>query len=231
MSSSTTETQAHGHDPYVAHHFTSWEQQRETASLGMWLFIAQEVMFFGGMFCAYAIYRVIHGEAFAEASHQGLNMWIGGFNTTVLLSSSFTMALGVYFAQTGQNRRLVYALLGTIALSFVFLGVKLAFEYGPKFAEGLVPGATWGPHGHYAALAESANPAGVQMFFVLYFIMTGMHALHMVIGIGFMLWLIYLASRNHFGPRRYMAVENFGLYWHFVDIVWVFLFPMFYLVV
>jgi cytochrome c oxidase subunit III len=229
--SSTSENHAHGHhDPYVAHHFVTWEQQRETQTLGMWLFIAQEVMFFGGLFCAYAVYRLINPEAFAFASEAGTNVLLGGFNTTVLLTSSLTMALGVYFAQTGQNRRLIYAILATMALAFVFLFVKLQWEYIPKYFEGAFPGATWAPHGHYEALAAYSNQASLQMFFVLYFIMTGMHALHMIIGMGYMCWLLYLASKNNFGPKRYMAVENFGLYWHFVDIVWVFLFPMFYLI-
>ncbi|MFP4500504.1 MAG: cytochrome c oxidase subunit 3 family protein [Candidatus Hydrogenedentota bacterium] len=229
--SSTSESHPHGtSDPYVAHHFNSWAQQRESASLGMWLFIAQEVMFFGGLFCAYAVYRIIHPEAFAFASETGLNVWLGGFNTAVLLTSSFTMALGVYCAQTGRNRRLMYAILATIALACVFLFVKLQWEYIPKFTEGAFPGANWAPHGHYAPFAAYEGQAGLQMFFVLYFIMTGMHALHMIIGMGYMFWLLYRAGTRHFGPRRYMAVENFGLYWHFVDIVWVFLFPMFYLV-
>ena len=229
--SSTSETTAHGHhDPFVAHHFTDWEQQKESSTLGMWLFLAQEVMFFGGMFCAYVIYRVLHGAAFAEGSEH-LNIWIGGLNTTILLTSSFSMAMGVYFAQTGQNRKLFWAIVCTQVFGLAFLCIKFYFEYMPKFADGVVPGASWMPVGHhYGDMAAFPDQAGLQMYFVLYFIMTSMHALHMIIGMGIMLVLMWLAHKNYFGPRRYMAVENFGLYWHFVDIVWVFLFPMFYII-
>jgi cytochrome c oxidase subunit 3 len=228
--SSTNDAAAHGqHDPYVAHHFTDWDQQRESSTLGMWLFLAQEVMFFGGMFCAYVVYRVLHGEGFAAGSG-ALNITIGGINTTILLTSSLSMAMAVYYAHTGQNKKVFWAITLTQIFGLAFLLIKLTFEYAPKFAEGVVPGASWMPHGHYASLATVADQGGLQMYFVLYYIMTSMHALHMVIGMGIMGWLMWLAHKNHFGPKRYMAVENFGLYWHFVDIVWVFLFPMFYII-
>lgn len=229
--SSTSEAAAHGqHDPYVAHHFADWEQQRESSTLGMWLFLAQEVMFFGGLFCAYVVYRVLHGGAFAFGSEHALDITIGGINTTILLTSSFSMAMAVYFAQTGQNKKVFWAITVTQVFGLAFLLIKWFFEYSPKFAEGVVPGAAWAPHDHYAVLATYPDQGGLQMFFVLYYIMTSMHALHMVIGMGIMLWLMWLARKNWFGPKRYMAVENFGLYWHFVDIVWVFLFPMFYII-
>lgn len=221
---------SHAEHAYVAHHFHSAEQQKEAATLGMWLFLAQEVMFFGGLFCVYAVYRLMNPDAWLAGS-ASLSVLVGGINTTVLLCSSFSMALGVYFAQRGDNRRLFYALVATLALGLVFMALKLQFEYLPKYREGVFPGANWGPHGHhYGSLADVPNQSGLQMFFVLYFIMTGMHALHMIIGFGIMLVLMVLAPKNTFGPQRFTVIENFGLYWHFVDIVWVFLFPMFYLV-
>ena len=227
MSSAST---AHAENPYLAHHFHSVEQQKEAGTLGMWLFLCQEIMFFGGLFCVYAIYRVLNPDAWLAGS-TSLSVITGGINTTVLLCSSFSMAMGVYYAQTGDNKKLLRALAATLALGLLFIGLKLQFEYIPKYQEGVFPGANWGPHGHhYGHLAEVTNQKGLQMFFVLYFIMTGMHALHMIIGFGLIIWLMWKARHNTFGPQRYMAVENFGLYWHFVDIVWVFLFPMFYLV-
>ncbi|MBP8131563.1 MAG: cytochrome c oxidase subunit 3 [Candidatus Hydrogenedentes bacterium] len=220
----------HAEPAFVAHHFHSAEQQKEAATLGMWLFLAQEVMFFGGLFCVYAVYRLMNPDAWLAGS-TSLSVLAGGVNTTVLLCSSFSMALGVYYAQLGDNRRLFNALAATLALGLLFIATKLQFEYLPKYQEGVFPGANWGPHGgHYGHLAEVSNQSGLEMFFVLYYIMTGMHALHMAIGFGIMVVLMVLARKNAFGPRRFTAIENFGLYWHFVDIVWVFLFPMFYLV-
>ncbi|MBX3179760.1 MAG: cytochrome c oxidase subunit 3 [Candidatus Hydrogenedentes bacterium] len=195
----------------------------------MWLFLAQEVMFFGGLFMAYAIYRFKYFDAWFAGS-QSLSVWIGGFNTVVLLFSSFTMAMGVYYCQVGNSKWLFRMLGATLGLGIAFVVIKWFFEYQPKIAEGVFPGALWGPHGHYADLAQVANQGGLQLFFVLYYIMTGMHALHMIIGFGILLVLMWMAKRDKFGPQRYMPILFFGLYWHFVDIVWVFLFPMFYLV-
>lgn len=220
---------AHAENPLLAHHFETVEQQEESCTLGMWLFLAQEVMFFGGLFMAYAVYRFMYTEAWLEGS-QHLNVTIGGFNTVVLLFSSFTMAMGVYYCQIGNSKKLFWALFATLVLGIAFVGLKWVLEYTPKFEEGLFPGAGWGPHGHYADLANFDNQGALQLFFIFYFIMTGMHAFHMVIGFGILLVLMWMTKQNKFGPQRYMPILFFGLYWHFVDIVWVFLFPMFYLV-
>ena len=221
--------EAHADSPHLAHHFESVEQQEESCTLGMWLFLAQEVMFFGGLFMAYGVYRYMYTEAWYAGSHH-LNIPIGAFNTVVLLVSSFTMAMGVYFCQIGNSKWLFRMLLSTLLLGIAFVGLKWYLEYMPKFEDGLFPGAGWGPKGHYADLAAFPNQGGLQLFFIFYFIMTGMHAFHMVIGFGILLVLMWMTKQNKFGPNRYMPILFFGLYWHFVDIVWVFLFPMFYLV-
>lgn len=217
------------HNPYLAHHFQSSEQQEECATLGMWLFLAQEVMFFGGMFCAYAVYRSLHPEAWHIGSSALSTFW-GGLNTIILLLSSFTMALAVYSTQVGNTKRLIQYLLCTLSLGILFVVIKLTFEWYPKYMEGAIPGAWWGPHGHYQSLADYPDQGAMQLFYFLYFVMTGMHALHMIIGFAIILVLIGMAMAGKFGPQRFMTIMNFGLYWHFVDIVWVFLFPMFYLV-
>ena len=204
----------------VAHHFEDLEQQNESVLLGMWLFLATEVMFFGGLFTAYVVYRTMYSGVFHEASRT-LDLYLGAGNTLVLLVSSLTMATGVYAAKTGRKNLLILMLVATIALGLTFLGVK-AVEYGQKFEHHLVPG----PGFHW----EGDNPPHAQLFFVLYFVMTGMHAFHMVIGIAVMSMLLAMAMLGKFGPERYMGVELGGLYWHFVDIVWVFLFPLLYLI-
>ena len=211
--------QAHAGHPALSHHFEDLEQQRETFALGMWVFVAQEVMFFGAVFASYAVYRWRYHEAFAAGSGH-LDLVLGALNTAVLIGSSFTMAMAVRAAQLGQRRGTSAFLLGTIALGGVFLGVKV-IEYGHKVHDGFVPGALFTYTG---PLAEN-----VQLFFVFYFIMTGLHALHMVIGIGVMAVYAGLAWIGRFPPERCGAVENLGLYWHFVDLVWIFLFPLLYL--
>jgi len=205
---------------HLTHHFDTVEQQRDSASLGMWVFLAQEVMFFGGMFLAYLIYRSSYPSAFAEGSHH-LDVVLGGINTAILIGSSLTMALAVYGAQTGRRGMLVLCLLATMALGLAFLGIK-AVEYHHKYVDKLIPGMAFsypGPNGNH-----------VQLFFGLYFAMTGMHALHMVIGIALLVWLINDARKGRFTPEYHSHIEIFGLYWHFVDIVWIFLFPLLYLI-
>ncbi len=207
-------------DLTVAHQFDDAEQQQEASTLGMWIFLATEILFFGGMFLGYTIYRAMYPQEFAAASRH-LDIVFGTVNTAVLLCSSLTMALGVYSAQLGSRRMLVLFLGLTMLLGAVFLGIKF-YEYYQKYEEGLIPGAgfTWaGP-----------NPNQTSLFFVFYFIMTGMHALHMVIGLGLMTVLVLLTRRGRFTPSYYTPVELGGLYWHFVDIVWVFLFPLLYLI-
>jgi cytochrome c oxidase subunit 3 len=201
------------------HQFDDLEQQHEASWIGMWIFIATEVMFFGGMFTGYTFYRAAYPQAFAAASNR-LDVWLGAINTAVLIGSSFTMALAVHGAETNRRRMLLNGLLLTIVLGAVFLGIK-SFEYHHKFEEHLVPGSSFRFEG------PLARPA--QIFFSFYFAMTGMHALHMVIGIGLLAALAFQARRGRYSAAYSTPVELTGLYWHFVDIVWIFLFPLLYL--
>ena len=213
-------SEAAHHHPALAHHFENLDEQKEASSLGMWVFIAQEVMFFGGLFLAYTVYRNLYPAAFAEASHH-LDWKLGGINTAVLILSSLTMALAVRSAALGHRKQIVLFLIATVVLGSIFLGIKVV-EYGHKFEDHLVPG----PHFEFAG--PNARPA--QIFYSLYFAMTGLHALHMIIGIPILLVLAWLAHRGRYGPAYHTPVEMTGLYWHFVDIVWIFLFPLLYLV-
>jgi cytochrome c oxidase subunit 3 len=203
----------------LAHQFDDMEQQREVAELGMWAFLLTEVMLFGGLFAGYTAYRFGYPEAFAAGSSH-LDVVLGALNTAVLICSSLTMALAVHAAQLGKRNAIIRYIILTIFFGAVFLGVK-AVEYSHKYHEHLVPGRLFhleGPHGQHA-----------ELFFSFYFAMTGTHAFHMIIGIGVMLWLIARARRNEFSPEYYAPVELAGLYWHFVDIVWIFLYPLLYL--
>ena len=201
--------------------FNTAEQQKESVTFGMWIFLVTEVMFFGGLFLAYTIYRNTYPVVFGMAS-TSLNAVIGALNTAVLLCSSFTMVLGVRAAQLGRRRALVIFLILTLLLGMVFLGVK-AYEWNQKFVEHHIPGA----HFHFEGAAEQ-GPA--QLFFSLYFVMTGLHALHMVVGAGILSWLLYHAVRGRFTAEYMTPVDIAGLYWHFVDIIWIFLFPLLYLI-
>jgi cytochrome c oxidase subunit 3 len=207
----------HGHHPKQQHHFFSMEQQFEASILGMWVFLVTEVMFFGGMFMAYIVYRNMYPLAWVEGSHE-LNVTLGATNTVVLICSSLTMVLAVRAAQVGSRAGQIVNLILTILLGSTFLVIKY-FEYAAKFEHHLVPG----PH------FRTDLPFGSQLFFSLYFCLTGVHALHMVIGIGLMLVMLVMAWRGKFTPSYYSPVEISGLYWHFVDIVWIFLFPLLYL--
>lgn len=204
----------------LAHHFDDIPQQRDASTLGMWLFLVTEVMFFGGLFLAYVVYRLYYPEAFAAASHH-LDIVLGGTNTVVLIASSLTMALAVHAAQTGRQRTLLLFLTLTLILGAAFLGIK-AVEYHHKWVDHLIPGASY------------AFPGGdaqhTQLFYSLYFAMTGMHAFHMIIGLGILTTLILQARRGKYGEAYFTPVELSGLYWHFVDIVWIFLFPLLYLI-
>ncbi len=214
----------HGHGAHggvLAHHFDSLEQQRDASTLGMWAFVAQEAMFFGGLFTVYIVYRFLWPDAFHLGSHE-LNVLLGGINTAVLITSLLTMAMAVWAAQTGRRKQLTGWLTLTLLLGLAFLAVKY-FEYAEKFHHHLVPGA------HFAMPQAGAEAPHVQLFFCLYFAMTGMHALHMIIGGGILLVYIPQAWRGRFTPEYAHPVELFGLYWHFVDIVWIFLFPLLYL--
>jgi cytochrome c oxidase subunit III len=219
------------HDnPALLHHYATAEQQKDAASFGMWLFLVTEVMFFGGMFCAYLVYRYSYFGDFAAAS-KSLDWHLGAANTAVLICSSLTVAMAVRCAQVGKQKAIVVYLLLTIVLGLVFLGVK-AVEYKAKFDEHHIPGRP------DFQLSETiprhpgvlANQQHAQVYFSLYFAMTGMHALHMIIGVGLFAFLTYKAWKGRYTSDYYTPVENAGLYWHFVDIVWIYLFPLLYLI-
>jgi cytochrome c oxidase subunit III len=206
-------------EAFRAHQFDDVEQQHQASWIGMWVFLATEVMFFGGMFTGYFVYRHWYLQAFASASNH-LDVLLGGINTAVLIGSSFTMALAVHSAEADRRKPLIIFLLLTIVLGLAFLGIKF-FEYYTKFKEHLVPGSS------FRFEASLADPA--EIFFSFYFAMTGMHAVHMIIGIGLLTALIIQATRGRFSAVYHTPVELTGLYWHFVDIVWIFLFPLLYL--
>jgi cytochrome c oxidase subunit 3 len=209
----------HGH-PAVAHQFESLAHQKEVSLLGMWVFLVTEILFFSGLFLTYTVYRHWYPAAFAAASHEML-VWAGTLNTVVLITSSLTMALAVHAAQSGERRALLLCLAATMALGCVFLGVK-AFEYRTEYLEHHVPGAGFQFEGQYSSHA--------QIFFSLYFLMTGLHAIHMLIGLGVMAVMWWWSWRGVITPEYSSPIEISGLYWHFVDIVWIFLFPLLYLI-
>jgi cytochrome c oxidase subunit 3 len=206
----------------LAHQFDDLEQQHEAGDLGMWVFLCTEVMFFGGLFLAYAIYRNQDEAAFAAASHK-LDLFWGTVNTIVLLTSSLTMALAVHAAESLQRKQLVALLAATLVLGSVFIGIK-GMEYHHKYLHELMP-LTGLPF-----VWEASSAGHAEMFFNLYFLMTGVHALHMLIGLGILLVLLFKASRGGLLGDFSAPIRVTGLYWHFVDIVWVFLFPLLYLI-
>jgi cytochrome c oxidase subunit 3 len=228
--------------PHVAHHFDDWRQQYDARVLGMWIFLVTEVMFFGGLFTAYMIYRASAPETFALASRH-LSIWLGGTNTVVLLTSSFTMALAVYAAHHGNRANLLRFLAATIVLGVAFMGIK-AYEYYEKYRDDLMPirGLAFQAENlleqHTPASDGSSqnewrerfDPGKAQLFYGLYFAMTGLHFLHMVIGIALLLLFLRPAAHGRFTGGDFAPVELMGLYWHFVDIVWIFLFPLLYLI-
>ncbi len=230
--------QEHGHVslPQHRHHFETVEQQREAGSFGMWLFLLTEIMFFGGMFLAYLLYRNWYYPAFVVASNQ-LSVRIGTINTMVLITSGFCMAVGVWAAEVRRRSLLVAMLVTTTLLGVLFLSLKYG-EYHEKYELHHIPGNNFN-------ISMFTNPAGygikeaplppdmaqkTQVFFFLYFAMTGMHALHMIIGLGILCWLISRARRGDFSAGYVAPVENFALYWHFIDVVWLFLYPLLYLI-
>ncbi len=233
----------HGHNPYLAHHFDTPEQQFDSGKLGMWLFLIQEVLFFSGLFCVYAIYRSNHPEIFVYA-HKFLDVKLGALNTAVLICSSLTAAWAVRCAQLSNRRGLIINLTVTILCAFMFLGVKY-MEYSHKWHDGLLWGHNYRPHhaapahtGEEVALggeAEGAHatleePKNVQIFFGIYFAMTGLHGLHVIAGIIVFLWLLRRAIRGDFHSENFAAVDFAALYWHLVDLVWIYLFPLLYLI-
>ncbi len=264
-----SEGEHHEHPAYVAHHFDSAEQQFDAGKLGVWVFLLTEILFFSGLFCAYAVYRGNHPEVFVYA-HHFLDKNLGALNTAVLIFSSLTMALAVRAAQLEQRRALIVLLGVTLLCAFVFLGVKCV-EYRQKWEHGLLWAGRYHPahHGEPAEGPKGAvEPGGVESgiggeptpstpeqaptyllqqvtsseavsadaprlvgaFFSIYFAMTGLHALHVIGGIGAITWLLVRAVRGDFHRFYFGPVDYVGLYWHLVDLVWIFLFPLLYLI-
>jgi cytochrome c oxidase subunit III len=222
--------------PQHRHHFETQEQQREAATFGMWLFLLTEIMFFGGLFFAYLLYRNWYHDAFVVSSNQ-LSIPLGAANTAILISSGFFMALGVWAAEVKKQGLLVLFLVLTTVFGVAFLGIK-AVEYHEKWEKHHIPGASFDvsqfinpeKYGLHEKPLAPDMAQKTQIFFFLYFAMTGMHAFHMILGIGLLFWLTWRAKRGEFSAGYVAPIENFGLYWHFVDIVWIFLFPLLYLI-
>jgi cytochrome c oxidase subunit 3 len=231
-SQATAQTSVHEdfHSPALLHHFATEEQQRNASSFGMWIFLGTEVMFFGGLFVSYLIYRLWYFGDFGAAS-KSIDATLGATNTAVLICSSLTVVLAIWGAQTANRKLMIGSLILTMLFGLAFLGIK-GKEYKDKFEEHHVPGASFSFEkvpipGHPD---QYANPRHAQIFFALYFIMTGLHALHMVVGLGIFTWLLTMAWKGRFTPEYHTPLEIGGLYWHFVDIIWIYLFPLLYLI-
>lgn len=218
--------------PFLADHFDDMGVQLSTGKLGIWLFLASEVLFFGGLFTAYAVFRGNHPELFRYA-HHFLDWRLGALNTAVLIGSSLSAAWAVRLAQLGRRRGLEVAVLVTIALAAAFMVVK-GFEYSHKLHHGLAWGAACRPSPEILAGLPDAARAGpvprhLGTFFGIYYLMTGLHGVHVLAGIGLFLWILRRARAGHFGPAYWGPVDAVALYWHLVDLVWIYLFPLFYL--
>ena len=219
------EPTAAGSHVALQHHFDDLEQQKEASTLGMWVFLCTEILFFGGLFTTYVVYRARFHGVFAQASRH-LDVKLGAINTLVLICSSLTMALAIWSAQINKRKQIVVFLAITMLFGLTFLGIKTV-EYADKFHHHLVPG----PAFHYACPpGEPCFPEQAQIFFSLYFCMTGLHALHMIVGVGLLSYLVLPSWRGRYTAEWHNPMECIGLYWHFVDIVWIFLFPLLYLI-
>ena len=217
------------HNPALKHHFVGMEQQREAPSLGMWLFLATEIMFFGGMFCAYLIYRYWYFPDFAAAS-SSLDITLGTVNTAVLICSSLTVVMAVRAAQLDKRKEQVIYLALTLVLGLAFLGIK-GVEWYQKYEEHHIPGRSFSADDLIRDYPQiHIDPRPEQIYFSLYFAMTGLHAVHMIIGVGIFVFLTYYAWKGRYTSKYYTPIEIGGLYWHFVDIVWIYLFPLLYLI-
>lgn len=205
----------------LVHHFSDPQQQIEAGKLGMWLFLATEILLFGGLFVAYSVFNYLHPESF-KAAHQYLDWRLGALNTVVLLFSSLTVVLAIHAAQQNKKHWIVINLLLTIACAATFMIVKY-FEYSNKFAEGLLPG-------YYFSNGSIPAPDEAHIFFGVYFLMTGLHGIHVLIGMVVLGWLLVRTLKNEFGEQYYQPLELGGLYWHLVDVIWIFLFPLLYLI-
>lgn len=213
----------HEHPPFLAHHFDTPAQQFDAAKLGMWVFIVTEILMFGGLFVAYGIYRAQEPEIF-HLAHRHLDKVLGAFNTVVLLFSSLTAALAVRAAQIGNRKQTSVMLVVTILCACAFLVVKY-FEYSHKIHEGLLPGRLFTAHLHHSDLPQRAH-----MFFALYFMMTGLHGIHVVVGMSILAWVLWRNVKGDISAEYFTPVEIGALYWHLVDLVWIYLFPLLYLV-
>jgi cytochrome c oxidase subunit III len=218
------QTHARPDQPHLAHHFGDLEQQRECAGLGMWAFLSTEVLFFGALLVAYTVVRTSHPEQFELAS-RNLAVGLATANTFILLASSFTVVMALHSAKVNQKGLVNLFLAATFALGAAFLVIKF-FEYRKDYLEHLIPNYNFEPEIWRAGVDK---PPG-EIFMMFYFTLTGLHAVHMVIGMGVLIWVMNKARRQEFGPDNNTAIEVFGLYWHFVDIVWIFLFPLLYLI-
>jgi len=237
MSTTTPDLHTHEeHNPFHQHHFTTMEQQFDTAKIGIWTFLATEVLMFGGLFVGFGISQGKFPQEFVDA-HTHLQRWAGALNTVVLLFSSWTMVMAVNAAQTSQRAKMKTYLLLTILCAFVFMGVKY-YEYSHKFEEGLLPGMFYQPQatdtlkacveGVGAVLTPAGCTHGYATFFSFYFMMTGLHGIHILVGIGLLTWLYFKA--DNFSSSYYTPVDLVGLYWHIVDMIWIYLFPLYYLI-
>jgi cytochrome c oxidase subunit 3 len=220
-------------DRFLAHHFPDMGAQAGTGKLGVWLFLGSEILFFSGLFVAYGVYRANHYAMFQYA-HHFLDWRMGALNTVVLVSSSLSAAWSVRAAQLGDRRTLRLTLVLTLLLAGAFLVVKY-FEYSHKLHAGIGWGAAYHPSEAILATLPPAVraqpvPADVGTFFSVYYLMTGLHGIHVLVGMGLYLWLIRRAARGDFGPRYYTPVDGVALYWHLVDMIWIFLFPLLYLI-
>lgn len=213
-------TQREGQSPFLADHFGSLESQIDASRLGMWMFLGTEVLLFGPLFTAYALYRYLYPEAFQLASRH-LDITFGTVNTLILITSSLTVAMAVHFAKVGKNKLVVAMIAISLALALGFLGIK-SVEYAHKFHEHALPGKYYG-------LKEITAP-GANLFFAIYFLATGIHAIHVVIGMSVLAWIGWRAAKNTISPEYYVPVELGGMYWHLVDLVWIFLYPLLYLI-
>jgi cytochrome c oxidase subunit III len=221
MSTTAVKLEHHGHDPYHQHHFATKEQQFETSKLGMWLFLTTEILLFGGLFVGYGLSQAKYPEAFVAAHHH-LQRSLGALNTVVLLISSFTMVMAVWSAQHSKKKALITFLVLTLVCAGIFLGVKY-FEYSHKFHDGLLPG-------RFFDVKEHPMPPNQHVFFSFYFTRTGLHGIHILGGMGAMVWLLIRAVKGHFNANYYTPVDLVGLYWHLVDLIWIYLFPLLYLI-
>lgn len=208
------------HPPHLYHHFVSSEQQFDASKMGMWMFLVTEILLFGGMFVAYIVYRSWNPEVFVEASNY-LDTALGALNTVVLLTSSLTVALSIHYIQHDNRKAAAFNLFLTILCACIFMVVKY-FEYTHKFHEGIFPGEAY-------AFGE-LDLWRVPIFFSIYFVMTGIHGVHVLVGIGLITWVMIMVMRGRFNSQYYTHVELVGLYWHLVDIIWIFLFPLLYLI-